>query len=383
MNIWLISPSAGHLLESAQATGWLPNEAQEAQIEARLAALREGTVHESVYSKPSSTARINMVGVLTKRPDPLAWLFGSSGTSYLELEAAFQAADADASVKDIELYADSPGGQVGGLFESIAVIQATKKPIRVLAANASSAAYAIAATAGPIEATSPGSSFGSLGVIATFRPQNGITLRSTEAPLKNPDPASEEGQAEIRAYMDSLHELFVEAIATGRKTTVAKVNSGYGRGAEFVASQALERGMIDSIRGQKPALRVVQNNTTAESSAHGERKMDLKELKAQHPDLFEAVLAMGVTQERERVCAHVEMGKALNAQEVAIEAIVAGARVDHQPTLARYHVVGRNKIDIQAREDDDKAVQVATKDAEAPAAAVDMAALVAAAKGIK
>lgn len=376
MNIWLISQSAGLVLDGLQATSWTPTAAQEASIEARLTALRSGSVSEHVYSPSSGTAKVNVIGALTKRPDPLAWLFGSSGTSYLELEAALKAADSDPNTRDIELYVDSPGGHVSGLFEAIAAIQATKKPIRVVAANAASAAYALAASAGPIEATSAGASFGSLGVIGTFRVNPGITVRSTDAPLKNPDPSSEEGQAEIQAYMDSLHGLFVEAIATGRGTSASKVNSGYGRGADFLASQALERGMIDSIKGQKPALRVVSNSTTkAGSSAQGD-SMDLKTLKAQHPEIFEEVLAMGVAQEKERVSAHIEMGKSLNAQAVAIEAIVAGARVDHQPTLAKYFAVSRNNKDIEARVEDDKAVQAAVQNA-APAANRDLGDLLA------
>ena len=64
---------------------------------------------------------------------------------------------------------DSPGGTVAGLFETLAALDATGKSIRVRSSAAHSAAYAIAAVAGPIEAVTPVSMFGSIGVAALFR----------------------------------------------------------------------------------------------------------------------------------------------------------------------------------------------------------------------
>ena len=373
MTLWLMDRSSGEILDQAMAAGWKPSASQEANIEARLTALSSGRA-PSIYSA-GNVAQVRIEGALTKKPDPMAWLFGSMGTSYDEIIAAFRAAENDSSVASIDVLMDSPGGQVAGLFETIAALQGFSKPRRVLASNANSAAYALASVMGPIEATSPASSFGSLGIFAQFRSSPGvITMRSTDAPKKNPDPASEDGQAEIQAYMDSLHGLFIEAIADGRGVPVATINQDFGRGASLLAAQAFEKGMIDSI--SKPVLKAVSKSPIHHSATHTAAKdesfMDLKTLKAQHPDLYEAVLQLGIDQEKERVTAHLDMAEQLDATSVALDAIKAGTRVDHQPTLAKYFAISRNRQDQTARADDDAVVVDATANAEAPVATADL-----------
>jgi ClpP class serine protease len=147
---------------------------------------------------------------------------------------------------------DSPGGQVDGLFETIAAIdafKATGKPLKVRASNAQSAAYALAAAAGRIEATSPASSFGSIGVAAAFVVSDKVvSVTSTDAPNKRPDVATDAGRAIVREQLDAIHELFVGAIAKGRGTTAAAVNKEFGRGATVLAGEARRRGMIDAIK---------------------------------------------------------------------------------------------------------------------------------------
>ena len=373
MTLWLMDRSSGEILDQAMAAGWKPSASQEANIEARLTALSSGRA-PSIYSA-GNVAQVRIEGALTKKPDPMAWLFGSMGTSYDEIIAAFRAAENDSSVASIDVLMDSPGGQVAGLFETIAALQGFSKPRRVLASNANSAAYALASVMGPIEATSPASSFGSRGIFAQFRSSPGvITMRSTDAPKKNPDPASEDGQAEIQAYMDSLHGLFIEAIADGRGVPVATINQDFGRGASLLAAQAFEKGMIDSI--SKPVLKAVSKSPIHHSATHTAAKdesfMDLKTLKAQHPDLYEAVLQLGIDQEKERVTAHLDMAEQLDATSVALDAIKAGTRVDHQPTLAKYFAISRNRQDQTARADDDAVVVDATANAEAPVATADL-----------
>ncbi len=373
MTLWLMDRSSGEILDQAITAGWKPSASQEAAIEARLTALSSGAAPSFYSAGSSQVAQIKVEGVLTKKPDPMAWLFGSSGTSYEELIAAFRTAENDSNVASVDVLMDSPGGQVAGLFEAIAALQGFSKPRRVLAANANSAAYALASVMGPITATSPASSFGSLGIFAQFRSSPGvITMRSTDAPKKNPDPASEDGQAEIQAYMDSLHGLFIEAIAEGRGVPVATINQDFGRGASLLAAQAYEKGMIDSI--SKPVLKAVSKSPihNATHTAATENFMDLKTLKAQHPDLYEAVVQLGTDQEKERVTAHLDMAEQLDATDVALEAIKAGTRVDHQPTLAKYFAISRNRQDQTARADDDAVVVDATANAEAPTATADL-----------
>src|SRR5690606_11582902 len=169
----------------------------------------------------------------------------------------------DDSIKRVVFYVDSPGGQVHGLFDTLAAIESFPKPMVSRCAYACSAAYAIPAMAGKIEAINPAVSVGSVGVVASYFVDDGvIDITSTEAPDKRPDVSTEEGQAVIRKHLDALHELFVDAIArgrthaTGREFTVDDVNANFGRGAVVLGKEAKRRGMVDMVLNARPIARV-------------------------------------------------------------------------------------------------------------------------------
>ena len=84
--------------------------------------------------------------------------------------------------------------------------------------------------------------------------------------------------------------------------------------------------------------------------------MDLEKLKSEHPSVYAAVLALGVTagvdQERDRVGAHLTMGASSGDMKTAIEAIEKGDNMT--ATLqAKYMAAGMNRANVQARGDDD------------------------------
>lgn len=92
--------------------------------------------------------------------------------------------------------------------------------------------------------------------------------------------------------------------------------------------------------------------------------MDLKTLKAQHPEIAAELVQEGVKQERERIEAHLEMasnfGGALpqaGCLGVAIEAIKGGIDFNHAPTLAKYLSASKNASDAANRSADDKDTQ--------------------------
>ena len=80
--------------------------------------------------------------------------------------------------------------------------------------------------------------------------------------------------------------------------------------------------------------------------------MDLKELKAQHPDVYMAAVQEGVDQERDRVTAHLTMGEASGDTKTAFSAIKDGSGMT--ATLqATYMTAGLNRRDVEARQSDD------------------------------
>jgi ClpP class serine protease len=269
-------------------------------------------------------AEIRVQGVLTPRPDFLMLFFGYQNTTYADLGAQLAEARSNTDVKRVVMHVDSPGGQVAGLFEFLAALEAFDKPITVNAAQACSAAYAIAAASrGPITATTPAAAFGSIGVAASiFVDDDVVDITSTHAPNKRPDVKTPEGRAVVRAELDAFHELFVECIARNRHTTVERVNKEFGRGAVLLAGKALQLGMIDKLPANAGSSAPRSTASAPVGAKQPEkRKMDIETLKAAHPEVFAAVKKLGADAEHDRVTAHLTFAQGSGNWKAAIEDI--------------------------------------------------------------
>lgn len=310
---------------------------------------------DSAKAKTTSSAGVSTIevkGVLTETPDIWAQIFGSGNTSYRDFRKQLAKADADEKIKSIDLLVDSPGGNVAGLFETVAALQSVKKPIRaIVSGQAASAAYAIVAQAGEVVALSNATSVGSIGIVASMRVNDEVvTITSTNAPRKRPDVTTDEGKAMVREELDALHELFVDSIAEGRSTTSSKVNKNFGQGGVFLAKEALNRGMIDRV-GLESKLSIVKPSAKQPEN-NPESKMDLETLKAQHRSVYDACVEMGVTAERERVSAHLEAADLSGDMKMASEAIKDGS--DLTLSMQMKHLkAAANKKDISARLEED------------------------------
>jgi ClpP class serine protease len=304
-------------------------------------------------SDSGNTATIKVEGILTKKADPFMSLLYGSNTAYDDINAQLAMAENDSKVSNIVFDIDSPGGNVDGLFDTFAAINAVTKPMSVRARNAQSAAYGIAAAAGNITATGVGSMFGSVGTaISMHVSDNVITLASTNAPEKRPDPRTEDGRAAIIRHLDAIDDLFVGAIAEGRGISLDAVRQGYGRGASLLAGDAKERGMIDGIAGT--GLRVVEE-PKATAVGGSEDSMDIEQLKSEYPAVYKAAVETGVHQERERVTAHLKLAESGDL-ETALEAIKGGSDLT-QTIYAAHMAAALNRRDNQSRDEDDDAVK--------------------------
>lgn len=95
-------------------------------------------------------AIVPVVGPLVSRGDWLSELFGAA--SYGDVGDAIAAAFADPAARAVLLEVDSPGGEVGGLFDLVEHVRALRqdagKPLWAVASEAAlSAGYAIASAA--------------------------------------------------------------------------------------------------------------------------------------------------------------------------------------------------------------------------------------------
>lgn len=252
--MWLLETGIKERIEKAEQAGVVPTAEQQADFIARHEAALAGTT-PAIMSVVGDRAQIEIKGTLTNTPSFLAMLFGGGNTTYPEIIAAIAAAENDDSISNIILAIDSPGGLIDGLFDTLNAISKTKKPIQAVVSNlAASAAFAIASQADEIIASNHAASVGSIGIAVNIPvSENRVTITSTPAPKKRPDVTTPEGVAVIKEELDAIHEIFVEAIATGRSAATGKsvsvndVNADFGQGATLLAREALKRGMIDSI----------------------------------------------------------------------------------------------------------------------------------------
>ena len=247
--MWLLDLNIFKAMQRAVELGFNPTSEQITEFEARRLESSDGG--SRILSIAGSNAEIKIEGVLTNKPSFLAMIFGGGNATYKEVTSAFAEADANPDVKTITMAIDSPGGSVDGLFDTLAAIEAVKKPINAVVSNkAASAAYAIASKADTITAKNRAVSVGSIGIVANyFTYEDEISITSDKAPNKRPDVSTKAGVKVVKEELNALHELFAESIATGRKTTVQKVNSDFGKGSMLFADDALKAGMIDNIAG--------------------------------------------------------------------------------------------------------------------------------------
>lgn len=321
-----------------------------AELEAAAAAAREPSQREGQLpagmSVAGSTAEIRVEGVLTKRPDFWAKYFLGGNTTYSSIRSALAVAASSPEITDVVMRIDSPGGNAEGLIETLDTIaqfrQFSGKRILSRADNAQSAAYGIAAATGRVEATGRGATFGSIGTaVSYYLSPNVVTLTNTDSPDKRPDLSTPEGKAVVVKYLDQLNHEFVSAIAQGRGVELSRVTEGYGRGASMTAIEAKRLGLIDTIATTAPRAVPISSNSKGQPTMADNQEPDRAALNA--------ATQSGVTQERDRVLAHLTMGESCGDMSIALEAIRSGANMT-QELSARYLSASMNRADRNKRQ---------------------------------
>lgn len=332
--MWLLEPELKEKIENCNLDFAKAQEEYAAQYQ-----------EQRRYAVDGRRAIVNVRGIMTKRPSYMAYFFGGGNVTYGALNAALEAADADTNVDEIQLDIDSPGGQFDGLFDTLGVLQGLKKPVTAkVDGMAASAAYAIASQARSITVANRANQVGSIGVVASYyMSPNEYDITSSKAPKKAPDVRTKAGRAMVVEQLDALHELFVEAIASGRGVTSASVNKNYGKGSLVLADKALDLGMIDKI--ENAGLRPV--NTT---NTRGQ-KVDISTIEKEYPEVYKAIFQAGIDSERDRVNAHLTMGEASGDMKTACGAIKDGS-VMTATLQAKYLTAGMNRSDINDRQED-------------------------------
>lgn len=361
---WLL-PQDRFDVYSTAFESWSP---PEEQVQAFIQRRSRSGGGEELFLRDEGTARIPIVGVLTKEPSFFFDVFGGGSAVYGDLVEAIHTADGDPDIDLIVLEIDSPGGDVAGLFDLTRAVSLTSTRVEAEVTDAAlSAAYAIATQASSITLNNPMAAVGSVGVVTRrFISDEIVRITSTAAPLKVPDAGTPEGIAAIRAELDAIHAEFVDIIAQGRsaalgrEVTAEQVNAEFGRGAVVLARNALAAGMIDGIAS------VLTDSTPgppspSQTDRTGAQTMDLETLRIEHRGLYDSIRAdahaegrtEGVAAERDRVTAHVTAGESCGNLKLASKLIANGSDFSSQTVQAQYMSATRTAAEDTNRRDDD------------------------------
>ena len=244
--------------------------------------LQDMTGRQGYTVTEGGIAVVPVLGPLVTRGDWLTTLLGA--TEYGAVADALTAAADDSAVRGILLEVDSPGGEVGGLFDLVETIGAVKqqagKPLWAVAAeSALSAAYAIASVADRLYVTRTGE-VGSVGVVAVHIDESasdamaGLKWTLIHAGARKTDgnphePLSPRATADIQTDVDALYDELVTAVAANRGLSAETVRAT--EAAIYRGDRAVKAGLADRV------------GTVAQAIADLEATLQAKRIRAGPP----------------------------------------------------------------------------------------------------
>lgn len=335
---WAIRPAMLEEIQRIYATHLRGDKIDIAKVEAATGKTLDNSRNGSYVT--DGVAVIPMVGVIGKRMNLFTEISG--GVSAEIVAKDFEAAINDPAIKGIVLHIDSPGGTVDGtkqLADMIASHRGTKPVIACADGCMCSAAYWIGSAADAINLADLTTDVGSIGVVAShvdvsgWEEKNGIktteiTAGKYKRAISQYQPLSAEGRAMIQADLDQIYELFVDAVAGNRGRSVEDVLNSMAEGRVFLGRKAVEAGLVDGVATLAETINQVRDlsrtaNTNgwrrAGAAAPDKEKkiMNLEQLKADHPELVEAITAEAQAGMTEAVATARSEGAAAEHQRIA------------------------------------------------------------------
>lgn len=285
-------------------------------------------------SQAGDVAVLPVVGPLIPRAGAFTSMSGM--TSVQSLSYDFNVAMESEEIETIILNIDSPGGEVTGINEFAEMIYAAREKKKILSyvyGLGASAGYWIA-SAGSKIIMSPTAEVGSIGVVAAYtsykeaQAKKGIKeieIVSSQSPNKRPDIESNSGRMQIQQIVDDLANVFINSVAKNRGVTADVVISNYGQGGLFVGDKAIEQGLADRV-GSLEGL--IQENKSEPQTFNLGGYMNLQELQAQHPGVFQEAKELGKAEglaelDKKVKAAKAEAAEAENARIQGIESLKA------------------------------------------------------------
>jgi len=228
-------------------------EERKEQIEAAAGKAQESYKYGEVYG---SMGILHVDGPLVPRGQAQPESLPQITTTY-GLLADYEAMQSNKKIDRIAMIFDTPGGAVTGGTELASAIASGKKPVvAYVEGMAASLGYLIASHCDAIVAANT-ASLGSVGVVAKIeagRDKNMVKFVSTQSPMKNADPTTEDGAKSYQKIVDDMADVIIDSIATARGTDREDVMENYGQGGVVIASRAKAKSMIDAVMTRKQFL---------------------------------------------------------------------------------------------------------------------------------
>ena len=313
------------------------------------------------------------LGIIAVKNAMGASVYGAG--SYTKLRGYIELCLNNDAVEQIVLEINSPGGDVNGLFEACEYISRAKevKPIHAhVTGLCCSAAYAIAGACTDISATET-SDIGSVGIYSEaqnwekFDEKQGLLtkiFRSKNAKNKNLSAFTAEGEKDRQEKMDFYEDCFYTVLSEGRGIERDKCVETFGQGASFLAREALERNMIDSIASYGELINGLTSSDEEEDEGEdmditkmtAEEKSEVfRALVADNPSLLAEAEENARTQERERVTNLMAQKSEANAD--IIDKAISGGQGLNDIALELYEAEKKKAAELSAKISDPIALQ--------------------------
>lgn len=315
----------------------ITDEALEAYRAKSLANAERAVIRDGV-------AVLNVEGALFPKANIMTAISGA--TSYDMLMRDLYAAR-DAGAKALILNVDSPGGAVNGASELAQAIYDFRGQMPIIAyigGTGASAAYWVASAADRI-VCSDTALLGSIGVQATMskkddaKGEKSFTFISSQSPMKNAAPDTNQGASAIQSRVDALAQVFVETVARNRGVATETALLNFGKGGIFVGKDAVEAGLADAVGSFESVLADLASGSKPERGSstrkQGTVRTTMTETTAEHVASVAPIAAPGPTAAE----ISAQVSKAVTEAQASERTRISGLQ-----TIAAAHGVTADKL---------------------------------------
>lgn len=299
---------------------------------------REASDLPTIWNREDSVAVINVSGSLINgSAGYYGQFFGVLG--YDDIRRAAVEAASDPEVKTILMHVTSGGGAVAGVDDLADFLSKINKlkPVAVYTDSMmASAAYWLASGASTIMASST-AIVGSLGVLSVHVERSAqlkadgvvatvVRAGKYKALANSIEPLSELALAEVQGQVDSLYDIFMSRVASGRNVSTAVADKQMGQGREFLGKAAATAGLIDKVATYDQAFAAAKklDNSSVVANNPQKPKGTTVSTKANLNPAQLAALAAGASLEAVAAAATANV-EATDTAQAALEAAAAAA----------------------------------------------------------